>query len=71
MHGRGAAMGYRIQGAWCRWSARRVGDAASVCGIVRKNDCAIAKSVPCRDVTQVSPRDETVTLDVQTNRHTR
>ena len=34
-------MGYRIQGAGCRWSARRVSDAASVRGIVRKHDCAI------------------------------
>ena len=46
MHGRGAAMGYRIQGAGCRWSARRVSDAASVCGIVRKHDCALPMLYP-------------------------
>ena len=37
----GAAMGYRIQSAGCWWSARRVRDAASVRGIVRKHDCAL------------------------------
>ena len=34
-------MEYRTQGAGCRWSARRVSDAASVRGIVRKHDCAL------------------------------
>ena len=34
-------MGYKIQGAGCRWSARRVSDAASVRGVVRKHDCAL------------------------------
>ena len=34
-------MGYRIQGAGCRWSARRVSDAASVPGVVRKHDCGL------------------------------
>ena len=33
-------MRYRM-GAGCRWSARRVSDAASVRGIVRKHDCAL------------------------------
>ena len=34
-------MGCRIQHAGCRWSARRVSGAASVRGIVRKNNCAL------------------------------
>ena len=34
-------LGYRIHGAGCRWSARRVSDAASVRGIVRKHACAL------------------------------
>ena len=46
MHGRGAAMGYRIQGAGCRWSARRVSDAASIRGIVRQHDCALPTLCP-------------------------
>ena len=41
MHERDAVKGYRIQGAGCRWSARRVSDAASVREIVRKHDCAL------------------------------
>ena len=46
MHGRGATVGYRIQRAGCRWSARRVGNAASVRGIVRKHDCALPTLYP-------------------------
>ena len=32
---------YRIQGAGCRWIARRVSDAASVHRILREHDCAL------------------------------
>ena len=48
MHGRGAALGYRIQCAGCRWSARRVSDAASARGIVRKHDCALPPNIATR-----------------------
>ena len=44
--GEDTAMGYRVQGAGCRWSARRVGDAASVRGIVRKHDYALPTLYP-------------------------
>ena len=46
MNGRGAAMGYKIQGAGRRWSARQVSDAASARGIVRKHDCALPVLYP-------------------------
>ena len=46
MHGRGAAMGYRIQGAGYRWSTRRVSDAASVHGFVRKHACTLPTLYP-------------------------
>ena len=36
----------RVQGAGCRWSARRVSDAASVREIVRKHDCALPTLYP-------------------------
>ena len=39
-------MGYRIQGAGCRWSARPVSDAVSVRGIVRKHNCALPTLYP-------------------------
>ena len=39
-------MGYRIQGAGCRWSARRASDAASIREIVRKHDCALLTLYP-------------------------
>ena len=39
-------MGYRIEGAGCRWSATRVSDAASVRGIIRKHDCALLTLYP-------------------------
>ena len=39
-------MGYRIQGAGYRWSARRVSNAASVLRIVRKHDCALPVLYP-------------------------
>ena len=45
-------MGCRIEGAGCRWSARRVSDAASVRGIVRKHDCALPTLHPKHSNTQ-------------------
>ena len=46
MHGRGATMGYMIQGAGCSWSARRVSDAASVRVILRKHGCTLPTLYP-------------------------
>ena len=32
---------FRVQGAGCRWGARRVSDAAGIHRIVRKHDCTL------------------------------